>query len=199
MSDRPLEPDEPGEPDEPTEATAPIEPEVEEPDASEAQAEPTTEETTEEATTEDATADETTAVAPPALAEDKHLHRSRDDRVIAGVCGGLGKYFGVDTVLVRIAAVLLIFAGGVGILLYVIGWIAMDEEPETLAATGGTPRSAAESELERKRGAVLLGLVFVALGVYFLLDDFWPDVSWQYVWPLALIAVGVAVVARGRR
>jgi phage shock protein C len=144
----------------------------------------------------------TTQVTPPPpepAAHDagpKRLYRSRDDSVIAGVCGGLGKYVGVDPVLIRIAAVVLVFAGGAGILLYGIGWLVIPEEPEP----GVTPSAAAVGEAERTSGAVLLGLVFVVLGLFFLLDELWPDfLSWRYTWPIALIAVGVAILVRGRR
>ncbi len=51
----------------------------------------------------------------------KVLRRSRDDRVIAGVCGGLGRYLGIDPVVVRLAALVLVVAGGTGVLLYLIG------------------------------------------------------------------------------
>jgi phage shock protein C len=140
------------------------------------------------------------------------LERSRDERVVAGVCGGLGRYLGVDPVLLRIGAVLLVFAGGTGIVLYVIGWIVMPEEPETVVGPAPEPREPGEPgeppespappppEAERARGAVILGLVFVALGAFFLVDEIWPDLlAWEYVWPLALIAVGIAVLARARR
>jgi len=127
------------------------------------------------------------------------LRRSRSDRVIAGVCGGLGRYLGVDAVLIRIAALVLVFAGGAGIILYVIGWIAIPEEPEQ--AADGSPGSAPLSApTERTAGALVIGLLFVLLGVFFLLDQVWPDfLSWQYVWPIALIAVGIAVIVRARR
>jgi len=141
-----------------------------------------------------------TPPAPEPAAPDagpRRLYRSRDDSVIAGVCGGLGKYLGVDPVLIRIAAVVLVFAGGAGILLYGIGWIVIPEEPEP-GATTSSP--AVLGETERTSGAVLLGLVFVVLGLFFLLDELWPDfLSWRYTWPIALIAVGIAIVVRGRR
>lgn len=127
--------------------------------------------------------------------------------MIAGVCGGLGRYLGIDPVLLRIAAVLLVFAGGTGLLLYLVGWIAMPEEPETTAEEQATPTddttrvpAPPPAESERTRGAVVLGLVFVVLGAFFLVDEVWPDfLSWEYVWPLALIAIGIAVLARARR
>jgi len=50
----------------------------------------------------------------------KKVYRSRDNRIIAGVCGGLAKHLGIDPLLVRIFFVLLIFANGIGIILYLI-------------------------------------------------------------------------------
>lgn len=223
MTDRPPEHEEAGEPDEPTEVAEPEEPtevtqaeeptEVTEPeDPTEVtEAEEPTEVTEAEAPTEvteaedhepSATAEEPTedsAWVAPAPRPEPRLTRSRDDRVIAGVCAGLARYLGIDPVLVRIAALLLIFAGGVGIVLYVIGWIAMPEEPVVAEGLAERERVEPEGELERRRGAAILGLVFVVLGIFFLLDEVWPDLSWQYVWPIALIAIGFAIIARGRR
>jgi phage shock protein C len=56
------------------------------------------------------------------------LRRSRDDKKIAGVCAGLGRYLGLDITLVRI---LVLCAGvwGVGVVFYVICWIAMPQDP----------------------------------------------------------------------
>nr|MBN1228681.1 PspC domain-containing protein [Anaerolineae bacterium] len=62
--------------------------------------------------------------------EEKKLVRLMSDKVIAGVCAGLGAYFNLDTVLVRIIMVLLALAGGPGILLYIILWIVMPEADE---------------------------------------------------------------------
>ena len=57
------------------------------------------------------------------------LYRSRTDRMLAGVCGGLAKYFNVDSTLIRLALVLLIVLGGSGILAYIVAWILIPEEP----------------------------------------------------------------------
>jgi phage shock protein PspC (stress-responsive transcriptional regulator) len=60
----------------------------------------------------------------------KRLYRSRTDRKIAGVCGGLAKYFGIDPVLPRIILLVLLLGAGVGLLAYVIGWIVIPMEPK---------------------------------------------------------------------
>lgn len=147
---------------------------------------------------EASTAAATTPEAPTHPAGARRLERSRDDRVLAGVCGGLGEYFGVDAVLIRIAALVLLFAGGAGALLYLIGWIAMPEAPE--ARVGAAAGSVPAHPPERTSGAVALGLLFVALGAFFLVDEIWSDfLAWKYIWPVVLIAVGAAVLLRAQR
>lgn len=61
--------------------------------------------------------------------ETKRLYRSRDDRMIGGVCGGLADYLNVDPTLIRLLLVLLAFAGGPGIVAYLILWIIVPLEP----------------------------------------------------------------------
>jgi phage shock protein PspC (stress-responsive transcriptional regulator) len=58
------------------------------------------------------------------------LQRSRNDKMIAGVCAGLAQYFGVDVTTVRlVAAVLLLFTHVAIVPIYIILWIVMPEEP----------------------------------------------------------------------
>jgi phage shock protein C len=61
----------------------------------------------------------------------KRLYRSRKDRVLGGVCAGIGSYFNVDPVLIRVAWAVAFFAGGVGFLAYLLAWIIVPEEPYT--------------------------------------------------------------------
>jgi phage shock protein C len=61
--------------------------------------------------------------------EPKRLYRSRKDRILGGVCGGMGNYFGLDPVLVRVVWAILLFAAGVGFLAYILSWIIIPEEP----------------------------------------------------------------------
>ena len=59
----------------------------------------------------------------------KRLYRSVNNRVIAGVCGGLGNYLNVDPVLLRVLWAVFFLAGGAGLLAYIIAWIIIPEEP----------------------------------------------------------------------
>ncbi len=65
---------------------------------------------------------------PPYKQAGNRLTRSTDDQVVAGLSGGLGRYFGIDPVVFRIAFVVLTLAGGSGILLYLIGWLMIPDD-----------------------------------------------------------------------
>ena len=67
----------------------------------------------------------------------KRLHRSRTEKMIAGVCGGLAEYLDVDPTLVRVAWVFISLLAGAGVLLYLIMWVIMPLDLP--AAPGGPP------------------------------------------------------------
>ncbi|MBL7139062.1 MAG: PspC domain-containing protein [Bacteroidales bacterium] len=58
----------------------------------------------------------------------KKLYRSTKNRVLGGVCGGLGEYLNVDPVLLRVLWAVFFFFGGMGLLAYIIAWIIMPED-----------------------------------------------------------------------
>ena len=60
--------------------------------------------------------------------ETKKLYKSRTDRKIAGVCGGLAEYLDIDPTIVRLAAVFFAFWGA-GLIAYLVGWIMIPEPP----------------------------------------------------------------------
>jgi phage shock protein C len=128
---------------------------------------------------------------PPPAGGERVLRRSRGDRMLAGVCGGLGRYLGVDPVLLRIAFVVLALANGIGLVAYVVAWIAI---PEERAGQGVAAAPADRGET----GRLLLGGALVALGVVLLLDRLAPDLQ-RLFWPIAVVAVGVAIILFGMR
>jgi phage shock protein C len=74
----------------------------------------------------------------PALPR-KKLMRSRVDRKIAGVCGGMAEYFDVDPTLVRVLwLIITLFTGGLGLIAYILAWIIIPEEPEPAAIAPAT-------------------------------------------------------------
>lgn len=121
------------------------------------------------------------------------LRRSRTDRVIAGVCGGLGPYLGVDPVLVRLAFVALALAGGSGVLIYLVAWLVIPaEEP------GQEPAGPGQSAGVTMMARVVIGVVLVAVGASLLLQRLVPEVG-EFIWPVVLVALGLVVIGTGVR
>ncbi len=114
--------------------------------------------------------------------------RSTRDRVIGGVAGGLGERLGVDPVFVRLAFVALTFAGGAGILLYLLGWVVSDEDP-----AGTVGRTVRDPNLQQ---AVALGLIVVGLLLLLRTAGLW--LGDELVWPIVIATAGSAILwARG--
>lgn len=67
------------------------------------------------------------------MAETKRLTRSRTERWIGGVCGGIGNYFNLDPTVIRVIFILLALIVGGGLLIYLILWLIIPLEPETTA------------------------------------------------------------------
>jgi len=149
----------------------------------------------------------------------KALTRDPRRAVLGGVAAGFGLYLDVDPVLVRLAFVVLSFANGLGVLLYLVGWVVMPKEgaAESAASTGveGALAGAREAAQEAARaigratddggGARLaIGYGLVALGLVLLLHNLdwirWPHwARFEVLWPLILVGMGAALVRRSMR
>ena len=131
----------------------------------------------------------TATQVPQRPASSALIVRSRHNRVLLGVAGGLGERLGVDPVLVRVAFAVLAIAGGAGLALYLLAWAVSVEPDGELAGARPVRRPAA-------RQAFALGLV--VLGGLLLLRQVGLWFGDQIVWPIALAAAGSAVIwARG--
>lgn len=145
----------------------------------------------------------------------KRLYRSRRERVIAGVCGGLADYFSMDPTLVRLVWLVLALGGGSGIILYLLAILVIPEEPRlrldeataSEGAPGGAPDHAdggatAGPTEPRPANKALLGLFLVGLGFFFLVRNLFPFVPFlqaRFLWTYLLILVGVVVLVDGFR
>ena len=140
----------------------------------------------------------------------RRLERSRTNRVIAGVCGGLGEYLDIDATFVRVAMVVLTLVGGAGILIYIVLLVLMPLPgespmfgPSTAAtqsdATSTTPAVPDPESAERRRYAV--GILLVGVGAIFFLGNLgvFRGLDWKYIWPLVIIALGVFLIAQRTR
>jgi phage shock protein PspC (stress-responsive transcriptional regulator) len=114
--------------------------------------------------------------AQPAV---KRLERSRDDRMLAGVCGGLARYFDLNAAFYRVGFVVLTLLGGAGILIYLAAALVIPEE-------GKADSIAAEALRERREKpwqVIGLGLIGVAIACLLSRATLWPrgDAAWILV------------------
>jgi phage shock protein PspC (stress-responsive transcriptional regulator)/predicted membrane protein len=130
---------------------------------------------------------ETPTAAPP-----KELHRSSDDRILAGVAGGLGRYFDLSPNFFRVGFAILTLVGGAGILLYVAAALVIPED--------GREDSIAAEALKKHRdrpwllvGVALVGIAFLSLVAQ---ADLWPNSGFAWTM-LVLGAITIAVAQRG--
>ena len=122
----------------------------------------------------------------------KELHRSREDRILAGVAGGLGRYFDVSPAFFRIAFAVLTLVGGAGILLYVAAALVIPDEGERDSIVSDSLRR------HRERPWMLVGLALVAIATLSIVAqaDFWPNSG--FAWTLLLLGALAIVVAQRR-
>ncbi|NNE73175.1 MAG: PspC domain-containing protein [Acidimicrobiales bacterium] len=119
---------------------------------------------------------------PPEPGSDRRLLRTENDKIIGGVAGGIGRYFGFDPVLARIGFVAATALGGAGAVLYLAGWLLIpsDDGTSVLGDLADRPR--------RVDPALIAGLIALLIGLSILTDG-WID--GEVIFGLALIGGGV--------
>jgi len=127
------------------------------------------------------------------------LMRSETDRMIAGVCGGLATYLGVDPVLVRLAFVVLLLASGVGLVIYGILWLVMPTESRVPPEIRIMDEAASDPSAYKTRfgQSATVGIVLILLGAFLMLGH-WGGAP-SYIWPVILIGAGLFYLIRRAR
>lgn len=118
------------------------------------------------------------------------LIRTQNDRIVGGVCGGLGRFLGVDSVFVRLAFVLFSLAGGAGLLVYLVLLVVM---PLDTTSAAGLNYDADDSQ---QRTKMLVGGGLILIGLWYLLGQI-PGLAWLSfgnLWPLLLIVAGIVML-----
>jgi phage shock protein C len=162
---------------------------------------------------------------------ERRLYRSKHNRVLLGICGGMGEYFNIDPVIIRVIAIVLLIIGVFpAIIAYLILALIIPLEGSTYSTPGdnirenindlkdtgvgmgeeirtafqkteeksegtqqpepGTPHP---SYTNTNRALWIVGLVIIAIGIFVLLNNFFGWL-WRFLWPVALIAVGLLII-----
>lgn len=131
----------------------------------------------------------------------KRLWRSRSDRYVSGVCGGVATYLGIDTWIVRLTSLGAVCLAGTGLFAYILAWIIVPENPDESPQQSNATRNS----------SVVWGVVLVMIGCFFLLREldwfdlhlfrhylYWHPRFWDFDFdltvPTLLIAAGALYI-----
>ena len=164
----------------------------------------------------------------------RRLYRSPDDRVLAGIAGGMAETYDFDPALVRIGwALLILVSGGLFLLLYIVMALVVPLRPSgmgawAMATPDGAPPMAGPGDpgmpaggpapggpmptrpmpvgaptppgyyrhyrRHDGSGALIIGLVLILAGAYFLARQYIPAINTELVWPIIVIGVGLLLI-----
>ena len=142
------------------------------------------------------------------------LYRSETDKVISGVCGGLGEFFEVDSTIIRLIFALLAFGGGLGIALYIILMIIVptkstvgDNAKDTIKNNAEKVTNDIKENAEKfsknahryqSQGRMWAGIILLALGFLWLLENFniISGFNLGKLWPIVLIVIGLMILGK---
>jgi phage shock protein C len=136
----------------------------------------------------------------------KRLYRSKEDRMLGGVCGGLGEYFGIDPTFIRLFFFVMIFGGGAGFWIYILLWIFIPEQDSDPSKDIGARMRDMGDEITsavtrpHPKSGLILGGGLILMGVFWLIEKlnlpwlWWWD--FDVLWPGLLIIIGVVLIYR---
>ena len=146
------------------------------------------------------------------------LYRSETDRIVAGLCGGLGEFFDIDSTIIRIIFIILTIWGGVGLILYIIGVLVVPRNPQEEFSGRITGRKnhqefsqkieevaseVRENIMQRNRsglkGEQFLGIIILVAGGILLVQEIFPKYGFHLFWPVLLILFGLLILFSGGR
>lgn len=153
----------------------------------------------------------------------KKLYRSTNDKMLGGVAGGLAEYFGIDSTLVRVLFIVIVFLGGGGIIAYIILWIVVPQKPYELPKnpfTKSPPDSGSDSNFSNNQNQpenfsvsngeisssvvqtgskqIWIAIVLIVIGGLLLLDNIFPRFDFDHFWPVILIGIGIGLLLKAK-
>ena len=130
--------------------------------------------------------------------EPKRLYRSNRNKILAGICGGVAEYFNFDPTVVRLAWVFLTLLGGSGILLYIIAFFVMPNNPAHFFNAQNIPPPPTTTPASAGKGTLFAGIALICIGAMFLADNlgvhYWLP-FWRFSWeaPLSVMFIVLGI------
>jgi phage shock protein PspC (stress-responsive transcriptional regulator) len=127
----------------------------------------------------------------------QRLFRSSRNKVIGGVCGGLGDYFDVDATLIRLIAVVGAFASfGAAALGYLLIWVIVPQDFEAAEASTVASGAPPTPRPGSKWRVYAPGIVLVVIGALLLIREYVYWFSFIDLWPILLVLIGLLLILR---
>lgn len=143
--------------------------------------------------------------------KNKKLYRSCENKMLAGVAGGMGEYFEIDPILIRLIWLILVISGGFGFLLYVIAWIIIPEDPKCKPKTpkeeikdtadkvaSDIKNAAEEGKKDPTSFALIAGFLLIAFGFFLVFQNVIGFNPWNNFWPVILIIIGFVLLYKAQ-
>ena len=144
------------------------------------------------------------------------IYRSKHNKIIGGVCGGLGEYFNIDPNIIRLIFVLLTVFGGSGVIIYLVLWIILPSESQITSGKDNLKdnlndvkermrqfahdirNSTKSHDSNEPKSRNLAAYAAILLGTLFLLNNFGFSsvINIDRLWPLLLILLGISLMLR---
>ncbi len=126
----------------------------------------------------------------------KRLYKSRRNKMIDGICGGLAEYFDIDPTIVRILMVLSTLLGGAGFILYIVGMIIMPVNPEhqNFSQPFTQPPPRADKHRFWAVLLILVGALILITNLGWFAAFHWWNLSWGTIFPIILILIGLGFI-----
>jgi len=153
----------------------------------------------------------------------KKLYRSITDKMIGGVAGGLAEYFDIDSTLVRVLFIVVVFLGGGGIVAYIILWIVVPQKPYEIPKSFQEKTATEESDKSEFHQSTIEGetftvnssgvansvalpnnkqfwiaIILIVIGGLLLLDNLLPRFNFDHYWPVILIGIGIGLLLKAK-
>lgn len=139
------------------------------------------------------------------MEETKKLYRSCNNRIIAGIAGGLGEYLAIDPLVIRLIFLVLIFSG-VGFAAYIVAWVLIPNDPKCANKSGSEEiKEKAESFANEFRDMgknndsdlrIIFGAIILAFGLLLLFQNLVGELVWKVFWPAILILFGFYLITK---
>lgn len=140
----------------------------------------------------------------------KRLYRSQEDSMIGGVAGGISEHLQVDPVWIRLLFVISIFFDGIGILVYLILWIVIPENPshknknqnnleekkEEIVENIENNNNKQINKKQNSQSRILIGTLMIFIGVIFLFQEYLKLLQWKVIFSLLIISLGIILLMK---